>query len=261
MKKKTNVWKSLFALVFVATFVLSNVATTFAQAKISALNQELIEKGYPQQLIMNLSEEEKSELKNCTFLGASVQRYTDSGKSYKMNYTPDSTPPALRGGIKDTTFELLVSASRDADGNIRVSMRYEWFRVPYNRYEDLVSFSWNGALFLIDAHTFDSVDFYDTKKETFIINNVSNNFAKLSFNGGSYYANLKWGLGVKRLHGAANFTLEPTSPSGESQLFVSYCHRKTLVKLSASIPNFGSITIDQGASNYDERATNVKFNW
>lgn len=259
--KKSIISKSVLAFLLVAALTLSTVATTYAQVKISKLDQELIEKGYPQLLIARSSEEEKLKFKNGTFLGASSQFYTESGETYKVDYSPNSVAPAPRGGIKDTTFELLISAMRNSDGNIEVNMRYEWFRMPLNRHEDLVSFSWDGNKFLVDSHTFDSVDFYSTKKEQDIIKNTSNNFASLSFHGGSYYAGLKGGLGVTSLWGAANFMLYPNTSSGTSAVFVKYCHRKTLVKLTASIPNFGTISVDQGASNYDERATNFVFEW
>ena len=157
---------------------------------------------------------------------------------------------------------------------IKVTYNYNWTNLPFFRWQDPVSVSWDNSKFEMADNSFSKVDKYDgyvTDSAGNIygpyinqIHSSESGYASASNAGVTWYADLKGYVGVNptKLYGYGTFKLNPKSStsSGSSTLYGHYVHPTTSASLSVNIASYGSFSVS-GGSGYDERGNQRTLSW
>lgn len=152
--------------------------------------------------------------------------------------------------------------------DVFVTPNYNWLNLPFFRWQDPTSVSWDDSKFQMTDNSFSKVDKYDgyvigpngelLGPYTNQTHSSENGYANASNAGVSWYADLKGYIGVQptKLYGSGTFKLAPksTTTSGSTTLYGHYVHPKAELGLSVNVSSYGSFSIS-GGSNYDERGS------
>ena len=158
--------------------------------------------------------------------------------------------------------------------DIKVTYNYNWLNLPFFRWQDPTSVSWDDSKFQMTDNSFSKVDKYDgyvigpngelLGPYTNQTHSSENGYANASNAGVSWYADLKGYIGVQptKLYGSGTFKLAPksTTTSGSTTLYGHYVHPKAELGLSVNVSSYGSFSIS-GGSNYDERGSQKTISW
>lgn len=203
---------------------------------------------------------------------------TVSPPSFASN--EDGTYIAPRGQISTSDLSLSFTYSRSPAAKntklsyIKVTYNYNWLNLPFFRWQDPTSVSWDDSKFQMTDNSFSKVDKYDgyvigpngelLGPYTNQTHSSENGYANASNAGVSWYADLKGYIGVQptKLYGSGTFKLAPksTTTSGSTTLYGHYVHPKAELGLSVNVSSYGSFSIS-GGSNYDERGSQKTISW
>lgn len=218
----------------------------------------LYSRGYPQDVLVDLCEEAKTDILNSgsTFESVEYINYDENGN--EINNENENIMPY--GQIQTAHLSLFFVIGVNSDHSKNVTFNYRWKTLPVNRWQDPIGVSWDSNCFKLRTGSFHKVDKYtytNGSNGTIYTGTKSDEWAYA--NGGNYgctwYADLKGhssAMPVWSLYGYANFTLDRKTSGGSSQLFANYVHKKLAGSLSMSIPGFGSFSVS--GSSYDELA-------
>lgn len=157
----------------------------------------------------------------------------------EIDVNEDGTYIAPRGQISTSDLSLSFTYSRSpATKNtklsyIKVTYNYNWLNLPFFRWQDPTSVSWDNSKFEMTDNSFSKVDTYDgyvigPNGELFgpytnQTHSSENGYANASNAGVSWYADLKGYVGVQptKLYGSGTFKLAPksTTTSGSTTLY------------------------------------------
>lgn len=279
--------KKLVALfvVMVLLFTLSTPVSAVENDTIpeSVINSELLGRGYPEIVLDTMDYEAKLDLydEDVGFLGAVVTYYDETTDSFvEISVNEDGSYISPRGQISTSDLSLTFTYSRSPAAQntslsyIKVTYTYDWINLPFFRWQDPISVSWDDTLFEMMEGSFSKVD----KFNGYIINvdgsllgpytnqihSSENGYANASTAGVTWYADLKGytGFQITDLYGYGTFKLEPknSTTSGSTTLYGHYVHPKAELGISVAIPDYGDFSVS-GGSNYDERGNQKKITW
>lgn len=215
------------------------------------------------------------------FCGAVITYYDENSGTYsEIDVNEDGTYIAPRGQISTSDLSLSFTYSRSPAAKntklsyIKVTYNYNWLNLPFFRWQDPTSVSWDDSKFQMTDNSFSKVDKYDgyvigpngelLGPYTNQTHSSENGYANASNAGVSWYADLKGYIGVQptKLYGSGTFKLAPksTTTSGSTTLYGHYVHPKAELGLSVNVSSYGSFSIS-GGSNYDERGSQKTISW
>lgn len=214
-------------------------------------------------------------------VGAVITYYDENSGTYsEIDVNEDGTYIAPRGQISTSDLSLSFTYSRSPAAKntklsyIKVTYNYNWLNLPFFRWQDPTSVSWDDSKFQMTDNSFSKVDKYDgyvigpngelLGPYTNQTHSSENGYANASNAGVSWYADLKGYIGVQptKLYGSGTFKLAPksTTTSGSTTLYGHYVHPKAELGLSVNVSSYGSFSIS-GGSNYDERGSQKTISW
>lgn len=278
-------FKKLVSVALTAVMALGMTTTAFANEKDTLnLDAALMEKGYPQIVLDTMDEDTKMDIYNegdIAFCGAVITYYDENSGTYsEIDVNEDGTYIAPRGQISTSDLSLSFTYSRSPAAKntklsyIKVTYNYNWLNLPFFRWQDPTSVSWDDSKFQMTDNSFSKVDKYDgyvigpngelLGPYTNQTHSSENGYANASNAGVSWYADLKGYIGVQptKLYGSGTFKLAPksTTTSGSTTLYGHYVHPKAELGLSVNVSSYGSFSIS-GGSNYDERGSQKTISW
>ena len=278
-------FKKLVSVALTAVMALGMTTTAFANEKDTLnLDAALMEKGYPQIVLDTMDEDPKMDISNAgdiAFCGAVITYYDENSGTYsEIDVNEDGTYIAPRGQISTSDLSLSFTYSRSPAAKntklsyIKVTYNYNWLNLPFFRWQDPTSVSWDDSKFQMTDNSFSKVDKYDgyvigpngelLGPYTNQTHSSENGYANASNAGVSWYADLKGYIGVQptKLYGSGTFKLAPksTTTSGSTTLYGHYVHPKAELGLSVNVSSYGSFSIS-GGSNYDERGSQKTISW
>ena len=234
--------------------------------------------------IDTMDEDTKMDIYNegdIAFCGAVITYYDENSGTYsEIDVNEDGTYIAPRGQISTSDLSLSFTYSRSPAAKntklsyIKVTYNYNWLNLPFFRWQDPTSVSWDDSKFQMTDNSFSKVDKYDgyvigpngelLGPYTNQTHSSENGYANASNAGVSWYADLKGYIGVQptKLYGSGTFKLAPksTTTSGSTTLYGHYVHPKAELGLSVNVSSYGSFSIS-GGSNYDERGSQKTISW
>lgn len=279
--------KKLLSLILCVTVFLSTSITAFATGNSmpteAQMNVELRSRGYPQIVLDTMDYETKFELygEDIGFMGAVVTYYDEENGSFvDIKVAKDGSYVAPRGQISTSDLSLSFTYSRSPAKKgtelnyIKVTYSYTWLTLPFFRWQDPVSVSWDDSKFRLMDDSFskaDKYDGYDIASDGSLLgpyygrfHSSENGYASASEAGVNWYADLKGytGISATKLYGSGTFKLAPksTTTGGSMTLYGHYVHPKAQLGLSVSVPSYGNFSIS-GGSNYDERGNQLTISW
>lgn len=243
----------------------------------------LIERGYPQIVLDTMDDDTKLDIynENVSFLGAIVSYYDEDNDLFiDIQINEDGSYIAPRGQISTSDLSLSFTYSRSPSkpttelSYIKVTYSYNWLNLPFWRWQDPVSISWDDSKFEMADNSFSKIDKYDGYivdtngilygPYTNQIHSSENGYANASAAGVSWYADLKGYVGIQptKLYGSCTFNLTPksTTYSGSTTLYGNYIHPKADLGISVNVSSYDSFSIS-GGSNYDERGNQQTIYW
>lgn len=278
-------FKKLVSVALTAVMALGMTTTAFANEKDTLnLDAALMEKGYPQIVLDTMDEDTKMDIYNegdIAFCGSVITYYDENSGTYsEIDVNEDGTYIAPRGQISTSDLSLSFTYSRSPAAKntklsyIKVTYNYNWLNLPFFRWQDPTSVSWDDSKFQMTDNSFSKVDKYDgyvigpngelLGPYTNQTHSSENGYANASNAGVSWYADLKGYIGVQptKLYGSGTFKLAPksTTTSGSTTLYGHYVHPKAELGLSVNVSSYGSFSIS-GGSNYDERGSQKTISW
>lgn len=245
-----------------------------AEISMGMVDAALIDRGYPADVLAILDSSEKTRLYHDSSL-----HYVDSFTISYSEHTSTDTNIQPYGQISasDLTLNFVISVELNQDlelNRIEVSYQYNWLNIPFFRWEDTISVSWDDTKLRLADDTFSKVDKYsgwfldvgnNTQWISDEIHSSENGYAHASPAGVSWYADLKGNIGVNvtELYGYGSFRLVPahgvTLYEGESlTLYGHYVHPTTTFSVSVAIDDYGEFSPSVG-SGYDERGSQRTF--
>lgn len=277
--------KKLVSITLTAVIVMGMSVTAFAsETDVFNLDAALMEKGYPQIVLDTMDEDTKLDIYNegdIAFCGAVISYYDETNGTYsEIDVNEDGTYIAPRGQISTSDLSLSFTYSRvPATRNtklsyIKVTYSYDWLHLPFFRWQDPTSVSWDNSKFKMMDNSFSKIDKYDGYvvgpngelygPYTDQTHSSENGYANASNAGVSWYSDLKGYAGVQptKLYGSGSFKLAPVSTtySGSTTLYGHYVHPKADLGISVNVSSYGSFSIS-GGSNYDERGNQKTITW
>lgn len=275
--------KKLLSIALAVVMLIGMSVPAFAsETENLSVDDILLERGYPQIVIDSLDSDAKADIcaDDVTFAGAVITYYNEEYSSFTdITVNEDGTYIAPRGQIStsDLALSFTYSKSKTSAGNlsyIKVTYNYNWTNLPFFRWQDPVSVSWDNNKFEMTDNSFSKVDKYDGYitdangkiygPYTNQIHSSENGYASASNAGVTWYADLKGYIGINptKLYGYGTFKLKPKSltSSGSSTLYGHYVHPTTDASLSVNIASYGSFSVS-GGSGYDERGNQKTISW
>lgn len=247
----------------VETWTSSKTGTYLAMSE--SVDSQLINKGYPLELIEIMLDEEKADLiaNNCYYDCANTYNYDENGELINVtNFDENGITPF--GQIKTSHLSLTITTSKSGSNTV-LTFSYNWKTLPANRFQDPMSLAWDSSVFSYKSGSFKKVDKY-----SYVLNDGSDgqvytatqssetSYAQGSYNYITWYADLKgYTSNVIKLYGYGALTLVPKSTGKSTQVFGHYVHNKTALSLSLSY-GVGGFSVS-GLSSYDELGTDISF--
>ena len=253
--------KKLSSLLLAFCFMIS-ICPLQAMAS-ESIDRQLINRGYPIELIKIMEDEQKTDLiaKNCYYESAKTYSYDENGELINViNYDENGIAPL--GQIKASHLVLTITTNKSGSKTV-LQFNYKWKTLPVNRYQDPMSIAWSSSVFKYESGSFRKVDKYKH-----VLNGGTNgkvytatqsdetSYAKASKDYVSWYADLKgYTSNVISLYGYGTLTLVPKKKGKSTQVFGHYVHNKTAVSLCLSY-SAGSFSVT-GNSTFDELGTDA----
>lgn len=231
------------------------------------IDAALKERGYPQDILDCMAPSAKESLYNkpdVVYSSGSVHRYNMNDSDGTLS--PTSIAPY--GQIPVSDLILVWSAGINSDGDVLLQYSYVWEELPFNRYQDPISVSWDGEIFRHKTNSFykeDSYGVYDPATGKTIRKSYGEHgYAKGNDNGVTWYAALEDvaqnGV-ISELYGYGEMLLElKTTDHGSTVFYGHYVHNLTTYAISINIATYGSIEVS-GGSSYDERGNQHTFRY
>ncbi|MEK4128571.1 hypothetical protein NYE67_02765 [Solibacillus sp. FSL W8-0474] len=223
------------------------------------IDEKLLEYGYPQRLIDELSNISKRDILNdgiTEYAGAKTITYDLNNNIISVDDYTDSNPPiVLYGQIKGMTVtqtagRQVVPSSMD---EFVLRSDYKWTTNPFFTGTDLIGFAWDGNKFNAVPNT-SSVEVRKNGKVT----HSSNNLYSSSFTGVGWAANLP-DFGGPIVVTSKIRIREVKTLTGTSQFHSLYTH--SLAGIGSMGLNFGVLSVSfTGTKSNDQRATFIDFN-
>ena len=240
------------------------VPAVAAEPEMERIENALLQQGYPQVYLDNISETVKESLfqkPDLEFAGATVATYCEAtGEITCYDISEDGIMPY--GQIPSSDLTLTWAIGRYSNGNVLVSYSYTWNNPPVFRFQDPIGVSWDSSCFEMKDDSFYKVD----KLKGFpnygegglgpietVTNSEAHSYANGSPSGVTWYADLPLNGAylVDSLCGHGEFELIPKKTNFSTVFYGHYVHNKLSVGLSMSVPGFGSFSVSGGGS-YDE---------
>ena len=222
-----------------------------------SLNSELLNRGYPKNLINIMSDEEKQDLinDNCYYESSSLYKYGKDGELIGSETLEDNSITTY-GQIDSSHLSIYITVSKSGSNKV-VTFNYDWLFLPLNRYEDPICIGWNDSVFLYKSGSFKKVDQYRKILNGPIYTHSSQTtYAEANSNYVSWYADIKGYTALpEQLFGYGKFTLIPQKTGVTTNIYASYVHAKTALSLSVSFNGFGFSV--SGNSFYDKMGTDI----
>lgn len=271
---KKYLYKIVLIFIVFSMIIVPFQSSAMAETLNSETNYDtyLLENGYPEFLIEEMSENEKKDLFEMGAILESCKStfYDENGNSVMERVVSDADEDykvIQRGQIKDTSLKLTWTISLLSNGNRHVRYSYKWLVLPVNRWQDPMGISWNDSYFDYVSGSFYKQDQYEYLYDGTIrpaTHSTAKNFANGSDYGITWYADLKGHsstIPVMSLFGSGSVILKPKK-TGTSNIFGKYVHRKISTSISLNIKGYGSFGIS-GGSGYDEmgNSTAVKVTY
>ena len=255
-----NIKKRLVSMFMIISMLI--VACPFQAIAAPTIDEQLIARGYPIELIEIMLDEEKDDLitKDCYYDSAIEYNYDENGELINVNsYDKPAITPF--GQIKTSQLSLTIARSKSGSNTV-ITFNYNWKTLPLNRYQDPMSIAWDSSIFSLKSGSFKKVDKYDfvldNGKYYTSTNSSETSYAKASSNYVSWYADLKgYTANVVKLYGYGTMTLVPKKTGKSTQVFGHYVHNKTGLSLSLTYGGGGFAV--SGPASYDELGTDITF--
>ncbi len=274
--------KTFVGLVLTTVMLMGLSVTAFAsQGDAVNIDVALQERGYPKIVLDTMDSDSKADIyaDNVSFAGAIISYYNEEDATFTdIIVNEDGTYIAPRGQISTSDLSLSFTYSKSVSSGklsyIKVTYNYNWSNLPFFRWQDPVSVSWDNSKFEMTDNSFSKVDKYDGYVSdsagnlygpyTNQIHSSESGYASASDSGVTWYADLKGYIGVNptKLYGYGTFKLKPktSTSTGSSTLYGHYVHPTTSASLSVNIASYGSFSVS-GGSGYDERGNQKTITW
>lgn len=248
---------------------MSLCCTAFASAP-DSIDEALLKRGIPQQIIDRMSDDTKEHVYNNPSL--------EYGSSMCMSFneeTGEYSDPAVvtpaSEHIPDDDLDLTFSFFYNTNGNkiniIEVTFDYNWNNLPVFRWSDPIAVSWDDEKLRFIPDSFrkkDYVQYRDDDTGLLLapkLKESSQSPLSSSEAGLSWEANLGGHSPIMTtvaLYGNAIFELEPQPElvplkSIDTTIHAKYVHPQAAVAMSIAVPKFGEFTID-GSGFYQSMA-------
>ena len=267
--------KKVFSIFCVVGTLISLLAfNVSATSEVTDAENELIERGYPQNLINKLCDEEKirlASLDGYIYAGGAIVRFNETtGEGTIVDADDDTIMPL--GTIEDDELEYSFTFSYSpTKQELDVSANYEWHYIPLFRYQDPVSVSWSSTSgFSYEYNSFHKVDKADgyTKDPQGVVTYYNGHVHSESYveydsnsRGVMWFADLmghQW-FSATSLYGYGNFTLNCTSNPRGKTLYFNYIHSKMLNSGDPYLDDDGVAKMNGGS--YDSMGNSVTISW
>lgn len=265
--------------VTLATFIaiLNSGMSAFAQDS-SALTENTIDaslrtRGYPQVVLDFMPTVAKQSIYEDTalyFKGATIVTYNQETGTFADYQVPaNGIMPAGQISTDDLSLVWSVNGNK-YDDVIDVKFSYEWTNLPFFRWQDNMSVSWDGDLFEMVDDSFYKVDYFDglflgangeiLNEFDQAIHSEEDAYASGFRSGVTWYADLKGHTAyIQALYGYGEFQLrKKTSGSGITTIYGHYVHPTISTSLGISIGGVGEFSVD-GQGGYDELGDQTTF--
>lgn len=122
------------------------------------IDSQLLSRGQPNELIQIMLQEEKEDLifDNCYYESSNVYNYDEKGNLINVT-TIDENAIIPIGQIKTSTLSLRITTSKSGS-NTKVTLNYDWLKLPLNRYQDPICIAWDSNIFSYKSGTFKKLD-------------------------------------------------------------------------------------------------------
>ena len=247
------------------------VTPTFAFSSNSTIDEALLDRGIPQNVLSRMGEDTKEHIFSHPELeyGSSIcLNYNEETGEY---YNPSAISP--HGHIPDDDLNLTFSFLMNTNGGeiqiVEVTFDYEWDNLPIFRWTDPIGVSWDDELLRFIPESFhkrDYIQFRDTDSGILLTPTLKEeSFSPTS----SSDAGISWEaqlgsnspiLTTVALYGNAVFELEPQPdmrPMTEidTVIHAKYVHNQATIGLGIVIPKYGTITVTGNGLHDDMSAT------
>lgn len=261
MKNKLHLLKKVLAAFMCIVMLLIQATPAYAY---KSVEENLVNRGYPQGLIDLMPNEEKEDLiqNNCFFESAKTYNYNENGDVISCISFNKKSGAANYGQIKPTHLSLTITTSKSGSNTV-VTFHYNWKTLPLNRYQDPMCIGWDDSIFTYKSGSFRKVDKYkyviDDGSGVNVYEGVHsdvNTYANSSFSYVTWYADLKgYTTNVTNLYGYGTLTLVPKKTGKTTQILGHYIHKKLDLGVSLTYGPAGFNV--SGSSGYDEMGTDT----
>lgn len=271
---KKSVKKLLALLISVASIVSLFTINASATNELQLAEAELLERGYPQQIIDNLCDEEVlrlASLDGYIYAGSSIVRYNETtGEQTVIDPTEEGI--MTLGTIDEDEMQYAFAFSYNYNDQILdVTANYNWSYIPLFRYQDPISVSWaanSGLSYKYNSfHKEDKADGYTTNTQGVTTNYYGHVHSESDVEydsnsrGVMWFADLmghQW-FSATRLYGYANFSLNCASNPRGKLLYFNYIHSKMANTGNPYLDTEGIAKMNGG--QYDSMGNSVTITW
>lgn len=241
----TAFWKRAAGIAIAVVLVLGVMCRPKLEPAQSEADAVLRGRSYPQSYLDLLSLEEKEALipkRNYVFEKAVVSGFTEDELVWEYEISEDRTVPG--GQILSADLVLVLGISKNKyNDRINVRYGYDWRKLPFYRYQDPISVSWDAEKFKMEPDTFRQTDqyrYYDglAGREVSRTYAEEPGYTRASPAGVAWHAKLyPLHLGVTALHGYGEFELKPLdSGRFSTEIYGQYIHTNVKGGVPANIP-------------------------
>lgn len=263
-----------YIITIVSTMILFGTSTAYA-SDMDVVDKNLLERGYPVNVLEHMCDENKLELyknKDLHYGGATMIQYCEETGESKVIDMDNSYDTYGQIPEEDLTI-MLTPSGKTANGKLEYIdflFDYKWKKTPVNRYQDpiTISFDYNGADYRLKYDIFRKVDKYKYLDANMNLKTATKSDEKSAAlkakHGVGWYADLAGGA-VQSLYGYGEFRVDGTTPTENGIIDASflYAHAKSSVSVSVPIPRFpgGSIAVDSESGKNDEMGDALLIKW
>jgi hypothetical protein len=233
-------------------------------AKSATINDILIEKGVPTEMISIMPEEQKADIisKDLIFGSYKKVNYDDMEKNISNN-----SDLIINGTIPSADMDFYIStyyySYSSSDVRVRVYINYDWNKIPSFTLTDPYGLAWDDSIYLAEPDSTDTYTYWKLEDGT-VESEFDNVLAYSASNGAGWNTDIKYAYGLKYVtdnYGFAAITLESKNPkvTGTTQLHANYTHVYGVGSIGLS---FKGINVSySGSASSDSRGTslNIKY--
>lgn len=233
----------------------------------NSIDEALLQRGIPQQILDRMSDDTKEYVYNNPSLeyGSSMCMSFDEETGEYSDLAPASEH--IPDGDLDLTFSFYYDTKDNKINTIEVTFDYNWNKLPVFRWSDPIAVSWDDAKLRFVPDSFEKKDYVQYRDDDTgillkpLLKESSQSPLSTSEAGISWEANLGGHstiMNTVALYGNAVFKLEPQPElvpmkSIDSTIHAKYVHPQVAVAVSIAVPDFGSFTVN-GTGLYQSMA-------